>query len=136
MTPLVDRVLNFLENSNAGNDFRDYYEIAKGTMDTDEIDSRYDVSITNHSFLSFENRGLEKFRNNKGFELPEELETIEEKEGIHKRRFEGFSEVIVCFITYDKSFNLIFFRQKLKSYFRIKTSMYLLTRFLELQSIM
>ena len=84
MTPLVDRVLNFLENPNAGNDFRDYYEIAKGTMDTDEIDSRYDVSITNHSFLSFENRGLEKFRNNKGFELPEELETIEEKKAYIK----------------------------------------------------
>ena len=133
MTPLVDRVLKFLENPNAGYNFRDYYEFADGSMDTDEIDSRYDVSFTNHTFLSFENRWLEKFMNNKGLELPEELETIDEKKAYIKDDLKVFPK---SSCVSQHMINLIFARQKLKSYFRIKMSMYLLTRFLELQSIM
>lgn len=101
MTPLVDRVLKFLENPNAGNDFREYYELPDGIMDADEIDSSYDVSFTNHTFQTFENKKIFNFFESDKLSL-DELETIEEKKTKIKEYLKVFSQ-LALFYTRSKT---------------------------------
>ena len=96
MTPLVDRVLKFLENPNAGNDFREYYELPDGIMDADEIDSSYDVSFTNHTFQTFENKKIFNFFESDKLSL-DELETIEEKKTKIKEYLKVFSQLALSY---------------------------------------
>ena len=95
MTPLVDRVLKFLENPNVGINFRDYYELADGIMETDEIDSTYDVSFTNHTFQTFENDKIFDFLSDK-LSL-DELETIEEKKTKIKEYLKVFTQLTLSY---------------------------------------
>ena len=96
MTPLVDRVLKFLENPNAGNDFREYYELPDGIMDADEIDSSYDVSFTNHTFQTFENKKIFNFFESDKLSL-DELETIEEKKTKIKEYVKVFTQLTLSY---------------------------------------
>lgn len=102
MTPLVDRVLKFLENPNAENDFREYYELPDGIMDADEIDSSYDVSFTNHTFQTFENDNIFDFLESDKLSL-DELETIEEKKTKIKAYLKVFSQLALCYTKYKTS---------------------------------
>ena len=99
MTPLVDRVLKFLENPNVGINFRDYYELADGIMETDEIDSTYDVSFTNHTFQTFENDKILDFLESDKLQFSslDELETIEEKKTKIKEYLKVFTQLTLSY---------------------------------------